>query len=97
MGGEQGREGEQMRRKGTICCGCLGPTGCSPQTAIVRKKRKKEKRGKKRSIDWLSLLQMFRCIQDQEIKTYGLFAFPQRCLHSCVVCPTLIIHCVCLY
>lgn len=95
MGGEQEREGEQMRRKGTICCGCLGPTGCSPQTTIVLKKKKKK--DNKRNTDQLSLLQMFRCIQDQEIKTYGLFAFPQWCLHSCVVCPTLIIHCVCLH
>ena len=26
--------------------------------------------------DQPSLLKMFRCFQDQEIKTYGLFAFP---------------------
>lgn len=35
MGGEQEKEGEKMRRKGTICCGCLrlGQADCSPQTA----------------------------------------------------------------
>lgn len=54
-------------------------------------------RKKKENTQQLNLLQMFRCIHNQEIKTYALFVFPQRCLHSCMVCPTLIIHYVCLY
>lgn len=71
MGGEQGRgqekEGEKMRRKGTICCGCL----CLGQTFILENHLcNKEKT--------LSSLQfaanVYIYISDQEIKTYGLFA-----------------------
>lgn len=99
MGGEQEErdEGEDEKKRSNLLWLSWTDRRFASDSRCVRKERKGKKNTKKKKHSAAQFVaNVFRCIQSQEIKTYGLFAFPWWCLHSGVVCPTLIIHRVCL-